>query len=427
MPPLRGITGRLSRSFALLLAVAATPATAQFVFVGPASDPNCDYTSIQAAVDAWAASPSTEFVAIFIANSQNWSGQQIVVPTPVASTGLGLRGDYPGCELGGTPGRATLNGSGGAAAPVIDVIGSVAGQDRRFEVVLSNLRITGGDHAGGDGGGVRVRGNVVVSVVEAEIAGNNATNGGGIAVLATAAGAPHLVLLGNAQPALIRQNTANVDGGGVYCTGATMYCDRYCLIADNAAGRHGGGIAQQQCGTTLNVSKSQQPPDPDVGLRGNTAMVDGGAAWVSQGNFSLGAFGEFGAAKVMGNQAGGDGGGLYYHGAGVTGGTTGIQFDANIAGDEGGAIYASDVFLVIGPPLFSGGCKSSIAACPRFRGNSAINGGAIRLQDSADLLLSDYLIDGNSAQRGSALSMATAGNGATLTNVHVSGNSGASE
>lgn len=422
-----GIPGRFARPLALLLALAATPVSAQFVFVGPASDPNCNYATVQAAVDAWAASPSTEFVSIFIANSQNLTGQQIVVPTPAASTGLNLRGDYPGCALAGTPGRATLDGIGGAAAPVIDVLGSVAGADRRFEVVLSNLRIRGGDHSGGDGGGVRVRGNVVVTIAEAEIANNAASNGGGIALLATAAGAPHLILLGNAQPALIRENIASLDGGGIYCANATVYCDRYCLIADNDAGRHGGGIGQQQCGTSLNVSKSQQPPDPDVGLRGNAAIGDGGAAWISQGSFNIGAFGAFGAAKVSGNQAGGDGGGLHYHGVGVSGGTSGIQFDNNIAGDEGGAIFANEGFLVIGAPNFSGGCKSGIAACPRFRGNSASSGGAIRLQGTADVLLSEQLMDGNSAQRGSVLDLATADNGATLTNVHVSGNSGASE
>jgi hypothetical protein len=126
-----GGPGRFVRSIALLLVLVAKPAAAQFVFVGPASDPGCDFSSIQAAVDAWAASTDPAFVSIFIANSQTWSGQQIVVPTPVASTGLNLRGDYPGCALAGTAGRATLDGAGGAALPVIDVHGSVAGTDRR--------------------------------------------------------------------------------------------------------------------------------------------------------------------------------------------------------------------------------------------------------------------------------------------------------
>src|SRR5687768_15703679 len=110
-----GNSCRYARCIALLLALVATPAAAQFIFVGPAGDTDCDYSSIQAAVDAWAASPNPDFVSIFIAHSQVWNGQQIVVPTPVASAGLNLRGDYPGCVLGGTPGRASLDGSGGAA------------------------------------------------------------------------------------------------------------------------------------------------------------------------------------------------------------------------------------------------------------------------------------------------------------------------
>ena len=40
-----------SSSLSVLVALLAAPAaTAQYVFVGPASDPDCDYTTIQAAV-----------------------------------------------------------------------------------------------------------------------------------------------------------------------------------------------------------------------------------------------------------------------------------------------------------------------------------------------------------------------------------------
>jgi len=99
----------------------ASPALAQFVFVGPASDPDCDYQTIQQAVDAWAASPATDFVAVFIANSHPWPAQAITIPTPLASSGIGLRGEMPGCRLEAQGGRAVLDGAGGTAAPVIDI------------------------------------------------------------------------------------------------------------------------------------------------------------------------------------------------------------------------------------------------------------------------------------------------------------------
>ena len=48
-------------------------ASAQTVFVGPASDPDCDYHTIQDAIDAWAASASTDFVSVYISNSQAYN------------------------------------------------------------------------------------------------------------------------------------------------------------------------------------------------------------------------------------------------------------------------------------------------------------------------------------------------------------------
>jgi hypothetical protein len=121
--------------------------SAQNVFVGPAGDPDCDYTSIQAAVDAWAASPSADFVTLFIANAQAYPATAITIPTPVASTGLSLRGDMPACRLVNPSGRAVLDGTGNGGVPVIDVEGSVAGDEHRFQVTLGPLEITGG-HAG---------------------------------------------------------------------------------------------------------------------------------------------------------------------------------------------------------------------------------------------------------------------------------------
>ena len=103
---------------ALLAACAfAPPAMAQLVFVGPASDPDCDYETIQQAVDAWAASPSSDFVTVFIANAQAWPAQAITIPTPVASSGIGLRGEFPGCRLEAQGGQAVLDGAGGAGGP----------------------------------------------------------------------------------------------------------------------------------------------------------------------------------------------------------------------------------------------------------------------------------------------------------------------
>lgn len=412
--------------YAALFALPFSPvASAQFVFVGPASDPDCDYNSIQAAVDAWAASPSPDFVSVFIANAQAWPAQSITVPTPLASSGIGLRGEFPGCRLESQGGRAVLDGTGGVAAPVIDIEGSVAGDGSRFEVVLGAIEITGGDHAGGNGGGIRVRGNVVVSLVEANVHHNAAQNGAGIAVEASPAGAPHLIMLGNQAPAAVVDNLASADGGGLFCSGATIHCDRYCLVARNVAGSDGGGVAQQDCGTSLYLPNSSGAPDPDVGLRGNTAAGDGGGAWVSGGHLALDGTLPLSPAPVAGNEAGGNGGGLYYTGLADASNThRGVQFDANRAGGHGGALYADSGFLF----MFALTECGEPEGCMRFRGNHAdVEGGAIALSGNANALLSNVLFADNDAALASVLRIGATGAGATLINVHIAGNHGADE
>lgn len=412
----------------LLLAVCtlpfAAPAVAQFVFVGPASDPDCDYDTVQAAVDAWAASADPAFVTVIISNSQPWTAQAITIPTPLASTGIGLRGEFPGCRLEASGGEAVLDGTGGAAAPVIDIEGSVAGDEHRFEVVLGYLDITGGDHAGGHGGGVRLRGNAVLSVLEGRIHDNAAQNGAGIAVEATAAGAPHLVLVGNQAPAAIVDNAASGDGGGLYCVASTLYCDRYCLVARNTAGGNGGGVAQVDCGTSLYPPNSSGTPDPEVGLRANAAVGDGGGAWVSGGYFAMNGTLPLSPAPIAGNLAGGSGGGLYFTAIGDSSNVQrGVQFDDNQAGGDGGGLYADSGFLQV----WALGACGDVEGCQRFRGNHADGaGGAFALAGSANGLLMEVMFDGNSATQASVLQAGTSG-GVTLTNVHVAGNHGAPE
>jgi predicted outer membrane repeat protein len=403
----------------------ASPASAQFMFVGPASDPDCDYETIQQAVDAWASSPSPDFVTVFIANAQAWPAQAISIPAPTASSGIGLRGEFPGCRLEAQGGRAVLDGAGGAAAPVIDIEGAVAGDERRFEVVLGYIDITGGDHAGGHGGGVRLRGNAVLTVSEARIHDNAAQNGAGIAVEATATGVPHLTMAGNQAPAAIVDNVASGDGGGLFCSAATMYCDRYCLVAGNSAGGNGGGIAQHDCGTSMFPPSNSASIDPDVGLRMNTAAGDGGGAWVGGGYFALDGSLPAKPAPVVGNVAGGNGGGLFYTGLGDASNMhRGVQFDDNRAGGDGGALFADSGFL----QLFALQACGEAEGCMRFRGNHAdAAGGAIALSGNASALLNNVVFADNDAGQASVLQVGGVGMGITLTNVHVAGNHGASE
>ncbi len=403
-------------------------ASAQTVFVGPASDPDCDYHTIQDAIDAWAASASTDFVSVYISNSQAYNAVALTIPTPMASTGIALSGNFPTCAFGPSTGTLVLDGSGNGGMPVIDVEGSVAGDARRFEVVLgSQLEITGGNHVG-NGGGVRVRGNAVVSLFETNVHDNTATNGGGVAVEATPSGMPNLIMVGNQAAATVQDNHASQDGGGMYCVDASLYCDRHCLIAGNTAGANGGGVAQQACGTSLYPANSSGTPDPNVGLRLNTAVGDGGGAWVSGGYFSLGGSAPLRRAPVAGNIAGGSGGGLYFTGLGSASNThRAVQFDDNQAGVDGGALYADSGYLQLDSSL-SGGCGGDVDGCARFRGNHAgAVGGAIALSGTANALMWNVMFAGNDALHASVLQIGASGVGATLINAHIAGNHGAAE
>ncbi|WP_395681412.1 hypothetical protein [Dokdonella sp.] len=412
----------------LALSAFAPLASAQNVFVGPASDPGCDYHTIQDAIDAWATSASPEFVTVYISNAQTYDAVALTIPTPAASAGIGLSGNFPTCAIGPASGTAVLHGSGNGGLPVVDIDGSIAGDARRFQVTLgSQLEITGGNRVG-NGGGVRVRGNAVLTLYETDIHDNTATNGGGVAVEATASGVPNLIMVGNQAAATVQNNHASQDGGGMYCVDATLYCDRYCLVAGNTAGGNGGGVAQQACGTSIYPSNSSGPTDPNVGLRLNAATGHGGGAWVSGGYFSLGGNAPLRLAPVVGNSAGGSGGGLYFTGLGSASNMQrAVQFDGNQAGVDGGALYADSGFLQLDSSL-TGGCGGDMERCARFRANHAgAVGGAVALSGNAHALMWNVMFANNDALHASVMQIGASGAGATLTNAHIAGNHGAAE
>jgi predicted outer membrane repeat protein len=248
-----------------------------------------------------------------------------------------------------------------------------------------------------------------------------------VAVEATASGVPNLIMVGNQAAASVHDNHASQDGGGMYCVDASLYCDRYCLVAGNTAGANGGGVAQQACTTALNPANSSGTPDPNVGLRLNTAVGDGGGAWVSGGYFSLGGGAPLRHAPVAGNIAGGSGGGLYFTGLGTSSNMQrAVQFDDNQAGVDGGALYADSGYLQLDSSL-SGGCGDA-EGCARFRGNhAAAVGGAIALSGNASAIMWDVMFAGNDALHASVLQIGASGVGATLINAHIAGNHGAAE
>jgi predicted outer membrane repeat protein len=168
--------------------------------------------------------------------------------------------------------------------------------------------------------------------------------------------------------------------------------------------------------------------DPNVGLRLNTATGHGGGAWVSGGYFSLGGGAPLRRAPVVGNVAGGSGGGLYFTGLGSSSNVQRtVQFDDNQAGIDGGALYADSGFLQLDSSL-SGGCNGDMDGCARFRGNHADGiGGALALSGGANAMMWDVMFADNDAANASVLQIGASGAFATLINSHVAGNHGAPE
>lgn len=407
---------------ALALLLSSASAHAQNIFVGPASDPDCDYASVQAAIDAWQTSPSSEFVTLVLSSSLDYSAQALHIQTPLASTGISMRAGTAGCTLTGTPDSITLSGTGAPAGPVIDVEGNVGGDDARFEVTLSGLDIANGHNPAGHGGGLRVRGNVALTVFETRVHDNTALEGGGIAVESTAAGVPRLSIFGNTRATDVRLNSAGF-GGGISCRNATLYCDRFCAVRDNTASGNGGGIGQVGCDTQLSPERSSGVAE-NVGLRNNHADGDGGGAWAQGGIFWMSGRAAARVAPVVGNSASGDGGGLYLDALNAD--FKGVLFDHNIAGGDGGGVLLQQLTITsFGPSFAAAGCSTD-GTCAGFRDNSAgSNGGALRVRSGGTLLLfRDQVFTGNVATRGGVADFSGATGIRAFTNVQMDNNGG---
>jgi len=132
------------------------------------SDPVCDFTTVQAAVNAAATHPGPDF--IHIAKNQSYNAQGI----DIGAQDLDIIGGFDDCSAPAPASSTVLNGAGGSADSVFEVRG---GGTRRF----IRLGIANGDETDGDdGGGIDVKGSGVVELTQVTIAGGRAGRGGGL-------------------------------------------------------------------------------------------------------------------------------------------------------------------------------------------------------------------------------------------------------
>ena len=161
----------------------------------------------------------------------------------------------------------------------------------------------------------------------------------------------------------------------------------------------------------------------DSTFTGNATKSHGGAVYITGSKVKT----TIADSTFSKNTSGKLGGALQLAGAGETT-ITNTTFSENAAGTFGGAINATNTQVVAknvnfegnkavgddghGGALFlNGNTASYTQAGGKFVGNSAKkNGGAIRVQDGADLALTNVVFDGNTAANGGAVDTWNAGN-----------------
>jgi len=248
-----------------LALLACLPAQAAIFTVGPPAE-GCTHATIDAAAAAAAASPGADTVRV--TRRLAYTAQQPVIST---SQDLSIVGGFETCTSTVSDGVQTvLDGSGGAAAPVLRLTASLPDTTIRLRL----LRITGGDSTG-DGGGIRFTGQGTLELIETTINLNRADAGGGIHVRGSGNDARLLISNGN----LIAGNEAR-SGGGIYLESADLVMDAPgSSIFANSATETGGGLrifVQNDVDTSTTIGTTGFPPL--AAIEGNTAAVGGGIA-----------------------------------------------------------------------------------------------------------------------------------------------------
>ena len=284
-----------ARIFTLFLLLSATVGHAGTIAYRVGSDVACDTSSIQTALDM-AAMDSSNTAEIFIARNATY--QQVALQISAENTVL--RGGYDTCTDGVPSGRTTISGAGGSLASVITISGAAA------DVTLANLSITGGDPGAGNfGGGIQIIGTGVLRLTNTSLSGNSSQRGG--AIYFDGSGLGNLAMDASTQ---VFSNSADFDGGGIYCKGATVIAEGD--IFNNSA-TFGGGVYADGCdfrhmatvqgdGIFLNSATNSGGgaylanssalrlsgiPDATVGLYLNTATNDGGGVYIADANSRL--------------------------------------------------------------------------------------------------------------------------------------------
>lgn len=386
-----------------------------------ADSPNCDFATIQEAINAAQSHPGPDTVRI--ASNLGYAGLAL----KVGRQDLTIEGGYATCASPAPTSphsRTTLSGAGPVGDSVIEF-------DRDGVRVLRGLSIVSGDDPT-SGGGIQFSGHGRLYLENVTILNNTSAFGGGINFHGRGAGVGYLEL---GPDVVVADNIATESGGGIRVTGIAqlvMEADGTAVIGNEARGSssdqvgHGGGI--------LIVGPAHariaSPGFADAAIEGNFAKYGGGLAVLAPDEESVVALYSVDRARplrILGNRASIQGGGLYI------GGNDGwnlshacvdaheIQVEANRA-PVGAAAYLNEVAefslnpdphahfhrcgYTISPPATAVSCATDASpACSRISGNRSEDGAghattgavvAVREDAGAHARLERVALTGNS-------------------------------
>jgi hypothetical protein len=345
-PPGRTFMRTLVYSGLLLCAVLSGHISAQSSTYLVGSDGACDYGTIQEAINGAASHAGPD--SIHIANNLTYTQQALTI----GGQDLIIIGGFASCSSATPAGITTINGAGGAAAPVFRISGAGV---RDF----SNLTIRGGDSTGTNyGGGIQFSGSGDVILRNVSVSNNTSAFGGGIYFN----GSGGLAILTIETNTVILNNTAQNSGGGILINGNArlfMLKDRTTIQGNTAVNGDGGGIFVGS------------PAIADIGSPGyiNIAAISGNSAVRGGGIAARAGSGTYEDAdiRIFGTDA-----------------LRPTRLSNNRASQSGGAIWLKPMNTVTcaGPCASASACLNSVY----LDGNRAPEGAAIH-NDSDDSIL----------------------------------------
>ncbi len=304
-----------------------------FITVGSGGIGVCDFDNL---LDAYTAS---------VANNDHFirvTSEQTLHDTFVMTSFTQITGGYDNCLDADTNTMGTnltqWNGDNTDTVVTMNVGGA-------FPLVLiENFRLFNGNNTGFEGaGGIKII-NGTLTLINSLVESNNGKEGGGIQL----SGSSSLTI----QDSVVASNTATLQGGGLWCTGAsasvTIKGDS--VIKLNSTNGKGGGIyASNACQVTVNNSAPMN--NPVFGINGNVADFGGGVYMTTGANMIISGSDSTPAAitdniSTNANAQFAGGGGVFLTGNGTTLTTTNTHISNNTAINYGAGMVVENSALI---------------------------------------------------------------------------------